>query len=93
MRKATKDYDVPGESLTIKKGQNIIIPMYSIHNDPEYYPDPATFDPERFTAEEKSKRPNGTFFPFGEGPRLCIGKLWFATMRNTHSLFARKVGS
>jgi len=47
--------------------------MYSIHNDPKYYPNPKTFDPQRFNAEEKSKRPSGTFFPFGEGPRQCIG--------------------
>jgi len=74
MRKATQNYDVPGESLTIEKGQKITIPLYSIHHDPKYYPNPDTFDPERFTEEEKSKRPNGTFLPFGDGPRHCIGK-------------------
>lgn len=75
LRGATQDYDVPGESLTIEKGQKILIPIYSIHHDPKYYPNPDTFDPERFTAEEKSKRPNGTFLPFGDGPRHCIGIL------------------
>nr|QIU80468.1 cytochrome P450 monooxygenase CYP6CY49 [Aphis gossypii] len=74
MRKSTQNYDVPGESLTIEKGQKITIPLYSIHHDPKYYPNPDTFDPERFTEEEKSKRPNGTFLPFGDGPRHCIGK-------------------
>lgn len=73
LRVATQDYQVPGESLVIEKGQKIIIPSFSIHHDPKYYPEPQNFDPERFTAEEKSKRPNGTFIPFGEGPRQCIG--------------------
>jgi len=50
--------------------------MYSIHNDPKYYPNPEIFDPERFTVDEKSKRKHITFFPFGEGPRHCIGMLF-----------------
>lgn len=73
LRVATQDYQVPGESLIIEKGQKLVIPSFSIHHDPEYYPNPDDFDPERFTPEEKSKRPNGTFIPFGEGPRQCIG--------------------
>lgn len=73
LRVATQDYQVPGESLIIEKGQKIVIPSFSIHHDPKYYPNPNDFDPDRFTAEEKSKRPNGTFIPFGDGPRQCIG--------------------
>ncbi|KAL5235931.1 hypothetical protein ACI65C_003341 [Semiaphis heraclei] len=73
-RCATKNYKVPGQSLVIEKGQKIIIPSYSIHNDPKYYPNPDTFDPERFSTDEKAKRRNGTYIPFGDGPRLCIGK-------------------
>ncbi|CAH1726368.1 unnamed protein product [Aphis gossypii] len=74
LRQATKNYKVPGQSLVIEKGQKIVIPILAIHNDPKYYPNPNTFDPERFSAEEKSKRLNGTYIPFGDGPRLCIGK-------------------
>lgn len=73
-REVTQDYQVPGESLVIEKGTKVLIPTYAIHHDHEYYPDPETFDPERFTAEEKAKRPNGTYIPFGDGPRICIGK-------------------
>lgn len=73
IREATLTYSVPGDSLIIEKGQKIVIPMYSVHRDPKYYPKPDIFDPERFTTEEKSKRPSGTFFPFGDGPRVCIG--------------------
>lgn len=73
IREATKTYKVPNDSLVIEKGQKIIIPMYNIHHDPRYYPNPQIFDPERFSPEQKSKRLNGTFIPFGDGPRMCIG--------------------
>lgn len=74
MREATQDYNIPGESLHIEKGQKIIIPTFSLHYDPKYFSKPHIFDPERFNAEEKSKRLNGIYLPFGDGPRHCIGK-------------------
>lgn len=74
LREATKMYHVPDKQIVIEKGQKIIIPIYSIHNDPEYYPNPHIFDPERFSTEQKLKRMNGTFIPFGDGPRMCVGK-------------------
>lgn len=81
-REATKRYHVPGESLVIEKNQKIMIPMYSIHHDSKYYPNPDNFDPERFTREEKEKRPHGTFLPFGDGPRLCLGTFIFSSVHN-----------
>lgn len=44
--------------------------MYSIlgiHHDPEFYPDPEEFIPERFSPEEVKKRPSCSFLPFGDG--------------------------
>ncbi|VVC43867.1 Cytochrome P450, E-class, group I,Cytochrome P450,Cytochrome P450, conserved site [Cinara cedri] len=73
-RKASQDYCVPNDSLIIEKGQKIIIPIYSLHYDAKYFPDPEIFDPHRFSPEEKSKRQSGTYLPFGDGPRICIGK-------------------
>uniref|UniRef100_A0A6P7GR05 Cytochrome P450 6k1-like n=1 Tax=Diabrotica virgifera virgifera TaxID=50390 RepID=A0A6P7GR05_DIAVI len=67
-------YKVPGSDLIIEPGVKIRIPIQGIHRDPEYYPEPEKFDPERFSEENKATRPNGTFMPFGEGPRMCIGK-------------------
>jgi cytochrome P450 family 6 len=73
-RETVKTYHVPGDSLVIEKGTKVMIPLHSIHHDPKYYPDPYTFDPERFSPEEKAKRPSTTYLPFGDGPRFCIGK-------------------
>ena len=72
-RIAEKDYKVEGTQFVIEAGTQVVIPAMSIHHDPEYYPDPETFDPERFTSEESNKRNNFTFLAFGEGPRACIG--------------------
>ncbi|EFA09142.1 cytochrome P450 9D4 [Tribolium castaneum] len=59
--------------FTIEKGVTIIIPFYGIHRDPEYFPNPDKFDPERFSDENKAKIVPGTYMPFGVGPRNCIG--------------------
>ena len=70
-RQATKDCTIKG--LHIKKGTSVFIPVYSIHRDPEYYPDPDKFDPERFNPEAKQSRDPYAYEPFGHGPRNCIG--------------------
>ncbi|XP_029344137.1 probable cytochrome P450 6a13 isoform X1 [Acyrthosiphon pisum] len=75
-RKASQTYRVPNSSLIIEKGQKIIIPIYAIHYDNKYYSDPEKFIPERFSAEEKAKRPSGVYLPFGDGPRICIGNFF-----------------
>lgn len=72
-RKCSKTYQVPDSDLVIDKGMNIIIPVYALHHDPQYYPEPERFDPERFSEESLKSRPDGTYLPFGDGPRMCIG--------------------
>lgn len=73
LRKCTKDYLIPGTDLLVTKGQNLMIPFYSIHHDKEFYPSPEKFDPERFSIENSKDRNPLTFLAFGEGPRGCIG--------------------
>ncbi|XP_022162044.1 probable cytochrome P450 6a13 [Myzus persicae] len=73
-RKASQTYRLPDDSLIIEKDQKIVIPVYAMHHDSKYYTEPEKFIPERFSSEEKAKRPNGIYHPFGDGPRICIGK-------------------
>lgn len=47
-----------------------------MHYDPEYYDEPEKFKPERFDPENggvKEYKDKGVFFPFGDGPRICLG--------------------
>lgn len=71
-REATSDYEYNG--MKIKKGSLIAIPIYSLHYDPNTYPDPEKFDPYRFNDENKKTRDSASYLPFGMGPRNCIGK-------------------
>ncbi|XP_064551996.1 probable cytochrome P450 6a23 [Drosophila montana] len=74
MRRANAHFEVPDHPKHyIPAGSHLIIPVYSIHHDPEYYPEPEKFLPERFTEEAIQKRPSCAFLPFGLGPRICIG--------------------
>lgn len=65
---------MPNTNIIIKEGVQVYVPSYAIHHDPEYYPNPELFDPERFSEEAKNARPPCTYLPFGDGPRHCIGK-------------------
>ncbi|KAK9506036.1 hypothetical protein O3M35_008047 [Rhynocoris fuscipes] len=73
LRKSTKDYVIPGTSVAIPKGTRVTIPVYSLHYDSKYFPEPEKFKPERFD-REKNKIKIGTYLPFGDGPRICIGE-------------------
>jgi len=71
-RRALQPYEVGG--FTIPKGSFIVLSQWVTHHDPRYYPDPDTFDPERWTPEARASRPKFAYFPFGGGVRGCIGE-------------------
>jgi cytochrome P450 len=60
-------YDVPPRSI-------IVMSQWIVHRDGRHYPDPERFDPERWTPEFKARLPRFAYFPFGGGPRQCIGE-------------------
>ena len=73
-RQCVKDYIIPGTNTVIEKNMVMFIPLLALHKDPDYYPDPEKFDPDRFNDENKLSRHPYVHLPFGEGPRNCIGK-------------------
>lgn len=64
----------PFAPFTIPKGMPVIVPAYALHRDPQHFPDPERFDPERFSAANRANIPPYTYMPFGLGPHSCIGE-------------------
>ena len=67
-----KKYQVPGTDVIIEEGTPVLVSVLGLHRDPEYFPDPLEFDPDRFSSDNNVVP--YTYLPFGEGPRNCIGK-------------------
>lgn len=78
-RQALNSFSVGG--YHIPAGSLLILSPYVVHRDPRYFPDPTCFDPIRWTPEARAERPKFSFFPFGGGPRQCIGEAfaWMET--------------
>ncbi|XP_045538806.1 cytochrome P450 6k1-like [Papilio machaon] len=72
-RVAATDYQVD-EKLTIPAGTPVYVNGLGLHYDPNIYPEPMQFNPDRFLPENEKKIPPFTYIPFGEGPRMCIGR-------------------
>lgn len=51
-----------------------MLSQYAIQRDPRWYPDPDRFDPDRWENDLLKRLPKYAYFPFGGGPRLCIGQ-------------------
>lgn len=65
--------DITIKNWQFPKNTEVIIPIYGLHHNPKYWPDPHKFDPERFSPEAQEKHTPFTYLPFGGGPRICIG--------------------
>ncbi|KAH9377112.1 hypothetical protein HPB48_011691 [Haemaphysalis longicornis] len=71
MRLCTEETTVAG--IRFKPGMCVDIPLAAMHRDPEYFPEPEKYNPERFLPENKDKVKPFSFIPFGAGPRNCVG--------------------
>ncbi|KAL1509581.1 hypothetical protein ABEB36_004293 [Hypothenemus hampei] len=77
-RVCTKPYTIepkyPDEKpIHLKVGDMVFLPMFGLHRDPKYFPNPEVFDPERFSDENRDQITPYSYIPFGSGPRNCIG--------------------
>ena len=77
-REATKDLELGG--YPVRKGTTVFMSQWVSHRDPRYFgPDPETFRPERWLDGLANRIPRYAYYPFGGGPRVCIGNT-FALM-------------
>jgi cytochrome P450 len=70
-REAESDMEIGG--FAVKKGDQLLAPAWVIHRDPRWWQAPDEFRPERWLNGETASLPANAFFPFGGGPRLCVG--------------------
>lgn len=59
---------------TVPPRAQVLLSPYVSHRDPRFFPEPERFDPERFAPGRHPDRPRDAYFPFGAGPRKCIGE-------------------
>lgn len=72
LRQATADVEMAG--YRIPRSSLVGLSSFVTQRDPRWFPDPARFDPERFLPPRCDSIPAGAYFPFGMGPRVCIGQ-------------------
>ena len=84
-RRALADDEVGG--YVVPANTLIWLSPYATHRHPDFWENPDVFDPQRFAPERSAVRPHFAYFPFGGGPRLCIGNN-FAMMEGPLVLFS-----
>lgn len=72
-RIATVDIQLPS-GYFLPKGATVLINIYDLHHNPDIFPDPGTYNPDRFLPENCVNRHPFAYLPFSGGPRNCIGK-------------------
>jgi cytochrome P450 len=75
-REAIKDDFIPlddGSQVRIPANAGVMMCHYTVHRRETYWPNPEAFDPDRFDADSVKARPKYAWFPFGGGPRMCLG--------------------
>ncbi len=72
IRRAARDCEIGGYS--VPTDCPLLMSQWAMHRDPRYFQDPDLFTPERWAGDLEKRLPKGVYFPFGDGPRICIGK-------------------
>ena len=70
-RRCTQEDDLGGYQIPV--GMNVVVPIFHFHWNEKFWAEPRRFDPARFSAERRPAQDTMTYFPFGAGPRSCIG--------------------
>ncbi|XP_012877084.1 PREDICTED: thromboxane-A synthase [Dipodomys ordii] len=83
-REAAQDCEVLGQR--IPAGAVLEMAVGALHRDPEYWPHPEVFNPERFSTAARQQQQPFTYLPFGAGPRSCLG-VWLGLMVTKLTLF------
>ena len=73
-REPKEDFEAGGFRVEGGHARVVLLSPWVIHRDERFYPDPERFDPERWTPQAEASRPRYAYFPFGGGPRKCIGE-------------------
>ncbi len=71
-RQAVQDCEIGG--YVIPGGTNVFMSQWVMHRDPRYFDNPEEFEPDRWADDLAKRLPTYAYFPFGGGPRVCIGK-------------------
>ena len=79
-RSPTRPCEIGG--YRVNPGASVVMSQWVMHRDPRYFADPERFDPARWSTDSVQKLPKFVYFPFGAGPRVCIGA-GFAMMEAT----------
>jgi cytochrome P450 len=70
-REATEDCEIGG--FQVPKGTTLVMSQWVMHHNGRYFTEPEEFNPDRWANDFEKQLPRGVYFPFGDGPRICIG--------------------
>lgn len=66
-------YNLPNSKAFVEKGNFVMVPLMGLHYNPNVFPDPERYEPERFQESDTKYAYGFSYLPFGGGPRSCIG--------------------